>query len=60
MKAKKKPIDSVKIEETGVDVKPHLKTIAVNDPPTRKAGQKVDNVEALVDALVNKAKVITK
>jgi len=58
MKAKKKPLDVVKPEDLGVDVKPRLKTIKVAEPAGRKAGIKVADVAALVDKLKNEAKVI--
>ncbi len=58
MKAKKKPLEILKPEELGVDVKPRLKTLKVAEPPKRGAGIKVADVAALVDKLKNEAKVI--
>ena len=58
MKAKKKPLESVKPEDLGVDVAPRLKTVKVEEPPKRKAGIKVADVATLVDKLKNEAKVI--
>ncbi len=58
MKAKKKQLDTVTPDELGVDVKPHLKTIKVSEPPKRGAGIKVPDVATLVDKLKNEAKVI--
>ncbi|CAM5787118.1 electron transfer flavoprotein subunit beta/FixA family protein [Ottowia pentelensis] len=58
MKAKKKPLDTVKPEDLGVDVKPRLKTLKVAEPPKRGAGIKVPDVATLVDKLRNEAKVI--
>jgi electron transfer flavoprotein beta subunit len=58
MKAKKKQLDVVKPEDLGVDVKPHLKTLKVAEPPKRKAGSKVPDVATLVAKLKNEAKVI--
>jgi electron transfer flavoprotein beta subunit len=58
MKAKKKPLDTVKPEELGVDVAPRIKTIKVEEPPTRSAGVMVADVKALVEKLRNEAKVI--
>ncbi len=58
MKAKKKPLETVKPEELGVDVTPRLKTLKVAEPAGRKAGIKVADVAALVDKLKNEAKVI--
>ncbi|CAN7351802.1 electron transfer flavoprotein subunit beta/FixA family protein [Variovorax sp. LjRoot178] len=58
MKAKKKPLEVVRPEELGVDVKPRLKTLKVTEPAKRGAGVKVPDVAALVDKLKNEAKVI--
>jgi electron transfer flavoprotein beta subunit len=58
MKAKKKPLETVKPEDLGVDVAPRLKTLKVTEPPARQAGIKVTDVAALVDKLKNDAKVI--
>jgi len=58
MKAKKKPLETVKPEDLGVDVTPRLKTLKVAEPAGRKAGIKVADVAALVDKLKNEAKVL--
>ncbi|HYD62182.1 MAG TPA: electron transfer flavoprotein subunit beta/FixA family protein [Noviherbaspirillum sp.] len=58
MKAKKKPLDTVKPADLGVDVTPRLKTLKVSEPPKRSAGIKVPDVATLVDKLKNDAKVI--
>jgi electron transfer flavoprotein beta subunit len=58
MKARKKPIENVKPADLGVDVTPRLTTIKVEEPPKRKAGQKVGSVAELVSKLRNEAKVI--
>jgi electron transfer flavoprotein beta subunit len=58
MKAKKKPLETLKPEDLGVDVSPRIKTLKVSEPPVRSAGVKVANVAALVDKLKNEAKVI--
>ncbi len=58
MKAKKKPLDTVKPDALGVDVAPRLKTLKVAEPPKRGAGVKVPDVAALVDKLKNEAKVV--
>ena len=58
MKAKKKPIDTMKPEDLGVDVTSRLKTLKVAEPPKRGAGIKVPDVATLVDKLRNEAKVI--
>ena len=58
MKAKKKPLEVIKIETLGVDVTPRLITTKVVEPPQRKAGVKVANAKELVNKLRNEAKVI--
>lgn len=58
MKAKKKPLETLKPDALGVDVKPRLATLKVEEPPTRKAGVKVPDAKALVEKLRNEAKVI--
>jgi len=58
MKAKKKPLETVKPEDLGVDVTPRLKTLKVAEPPARKAGVKVADVAELVGKLKNEAKVV--
>ncbi len=58
MKAKKKPIEQINVSDLGVDVKPRIEQIKVEEPPKRKAGIKVASVEELVQKLKNEAKVI--
>ena len=58
MKAKKKPLDTVKPADLGVDVAPRLKTLKVVEPPKRKGGVMVKDVAELVSKLKNEAKVI--
>ena len=58
MKAKKKPLDSISVEELGVDVSPRLTVVKVEEPEARSAGIKVADVSELVNKLKNEAKVI--
>lgn len=58
MKAKKKPLETIKPEDLGVDVTPRLKTLKVAEPAKRQAGVKVADVADLVSKLKNEAKVI--
>ena len=58
MKAKKKPLDQMNATDLGVDTKPRIEQIKVEEPPKRKAGIKVANVAELVNKLKNEAKVI--
>ena len=58
MKAKKKPLETIKPEDLGVDVSPRLKTLKVVEPAKRSAGVKVPDVATLVQKLRLEAKVI--
>jgi electron transfer flavoprotein beta subunit len=58
MKARKKPIETVKPADLGVDVTPRLSVLKVEEPPKRQAGKKVGSVQELVEKLRNEAKVI--
>jgi len=58
MKAKKKPIEQINASDLGIDTKPIIDKIKVEEPPKRKAGIKVATVEELVQKLKNEAKVI--
>ncbi|HET8996634.1 MAG TPA: electron transfer flavoprotein subunit beta/FixA family protein [Acetobacteraceae bacterium] len=58
MKARKKPIATMKPDELGVDPTPRLTTLKVSEPPKRKAGVKVGSVAELVQKLKTEAKVI--
>ena len=58
MKAKKKPLEQINASDLGVDIKPRIEQIKVEEPPKRKAGIKVASVEELVQKLKNEAKVI--
>jgi len=58
MKAKKKPLETVKPADLGVDVTPRLKTVKVSEPPARKAGVRVPDVATLVAKLKTEAKVL--
>ena len=58
MKAKKKPIEQINSSDLGIDTKPRIEQIKVEEPPKRKAGIKVSSVAELVQKLKNEAKVI--
>jgi electron transfer flavoprotein beta subunit len=58
MKARKKPIETIKPEDLGVDPAPRLTVLKVAEPPKRVAGVKVGSVGELVAKLRNEAKVI--
>src|ERR1700737_4490453 len=58
MKAKKKPLETLKPEDLGVDVSPRLTTLKVVEPAKRSAGVKVADVKTLVEKLKAEAKVL--
>lgn len=58
MKARKKKIEILELDDLGVDVAPRIKILSVEEPPVREAGVKVESAEELVDKLKNEAKVI--
>jgi len=58
MKAKKKPINEVKIDDLKINIKQRLSILKVGEPDKREAGIMVKAVEELVEKLQNEAKVI--
>ncbi|MDE2517053.1 MAG: electron transfer flavoprotein subunit beta/FixA family protein [Rhodospirillales bacterium] len=58
MKARKKPIETIKPADLGVDPTPRLTVLKVVEPAKRVAGQKVGSVAELVMKLKTEAKVI--
>lgn len=58
MKAKKKPLEVVKVQDLGISLTSTTKTLKVEAPATRSAGVKVKSVAELVEKLKNEAKVI--
>lgn len=56
--AKKKPIKEFKLEDLKIDTTPRIKLVEMNDPPVRKGGIKVKDVDELLDKLINEAKII--
>jgi len=58
MKAKKKPMETFKPADLGVDITPRLTTLKVVEPAKRSAGVMVADVKELVAKLKNEAKVI--
>ena len=59
-KPSKKKIDILEISDFNIDLKKRLEVIEVNDPPERKPGIKVEDVDSLVNKLKNEAKVLWK
>lgn len=58
MKAKKKPLDTKKPEDFGVDIAPRLQVLKTTEPPQRKGGVKVADVAELVAKLKTEAGVL--
>ena len=58
MKAKKKPLETLAVEDLGVNIAARTQLLSVAPPPERKGGIKVANVDELLDKLKNEAKVI--
>lgn len=59
MKAKRKPIDVLTIEELGVtDTALKIEVLSLELPPARQAGSMVESVDDLLDKLKNEARVL--
>jgi electron transfer flavoprotein beta subunit len=58
MKAKKRPLDILKVADLQIDTAPRLTTLKVDAPRPRKAGIRVASIEELITKLRNEAKVI--
>ena len=58
MKAKKKPLEVIPVDEFGVDTVSRISVLRVEEPPVRKGGIKVANVAELVEKLKNEARVL--
>jgi len=59
MKAKKKPLDELELDDLGIaDTTLKVEVVALEEPPKRKAGQKVGSVDELVQKLKSEARAI--
>ena len=58
IKAKRKKVETLKLEDLGIDTEPRLKIESVEMPAEREGGVIVESVEELIDKLRNEAKVI--
>lgn len=58
MKAKKKPLDEFSLADLGLDATTKIKLNKFYPPEERKAGRKVSDINELIDALKNEAKVL--
>lgn len=51
MKAKKKPLEKLKVSDLGIELSKRLETLKVEEPPQREAGVKVESVDELINKL---------
>ena len=51
MKAKKKKLEKKSLGDYGVDGEARLKTVKVEEPPPRKGGGKVEDVDGMISKL---------
>eukprot|EP01029_Cantina_marsupialis_P027903 TRINITY_DN774152_c0_g1_i1.p1 TRINITY_DN774152_c0_g1~~TRINITY_DN774152_c0_g1_i1.p1 ORF type:complete len:255 (+),score=110.22 TRINITY_DN774152_c0_g1_i1:30-794(+) len=51
MKAKKKPLETIKADDLGVDCEPRLEIVSVEEPAQREAGVMVESVDELLSKL---------
>ena len=58
LKAKKKPVEVIKLAEMGIDAEPRLTIEKVEAPSEREGGVILESVDDLIDKLRNEAKVI--
>ena len=58
MKAKKKPINQIQVDELNLQIEQRLDILKVEEPTKRQSGIMLETVEELVDKLKNEAKVI--
>jgi len=57
MKAKKKKVKALKPADLGVDVAPTLTVVKIAEPPTREAGEIVEDVDALIGKLKDAGRI---
>ena len=58
MKAKKKPINQIQVDELNLKIEQRLEILKVEEPAKRQSGIMLKTVDELVDKLKNEAKVI--
>lgn len=58
MKAKQKPLTVIELSTLGLALKKHTEVLAVNPPPQRSGGIKLDSIEQLLDKLKHVEKVL--
>jgi len=58
MKARRKKTKIMQVARLGVDVKPRLEVLSVEQPPERQGGGKVVDVDDLIEKLQTEAGVL--
>lgn len=58
MKAKKKPLDIIELENMGLSLKKHSEILKVTAPAIRSSGVKIESVTELLNKLQHEAKVL--
>ena len=58
MQAKKKPIETIPVEQLGADIVPRLQVLRIAEPPPRRSGIRVASVAELVGRLKDEAGVL--
>jgi len=58
LQAKKKKVESIKLEDLDIDVEPRIKIEEVNAPSERAGGVMVADVDELISKLQNEAKAL--
>lgn len=58
MKAKKKPLDIIELENMGLSLKKHSEILKVTAPAVRSSGVKIESVTELLNKLQHEAKVL--
>jgi electron transfer flavoprotein beta subunit len=51
MKAKQKPLTSISLDDMGIEQKIHLKIVKMAEPPVRKGGKKVADIEEIIEQI---------
>ncbi|ETO10256.1 Electron transfer flavoprotein subunit beta [Reticulomyxa filosa] len=51
MKAKKKPLEEINLDDMGIKYAPNVEYLEIKEPPPRKGGALVENVEELFEKL---------
>jgi len=54
MKAKRKPLETIALDDIGIEAPPMVENLGCEPPPKRAGGTKVDSVDALISALKDK------